>query len=963
MENLNKEQLEAVTHKDGPLLIVAGAGTGKTTVLINRLLYLITEKKVDPDKILLTTFTEKGAGELVKRADVALPLGYVDLWINTFHSFCERILREHALDIGIDSGFKLVNQTDQWILIKKNLDKFNLDYYRPLGNPNKFIHELIKHFSRLKDEDISPKEYLEYAKNLKNNTDEVDVDEVSRIIELANAYHIYNQLLLDNGYLDFGDLIVYTLQLFKTRKNILEQYRSKFEYIMVDEFQDTNWAQYELIKMLAAPKNNLIVVGDDDQAIYRFRGASMSNIMQFKDDYKNADEIVLINNYRSGQNILDHAYTFIQKNNPNRLEEKLKINKQLKSHSKEKGEVDYIFYNTVESETANIAKKILTSKKQNKYDWKDFVVLVRANDTADRFVKEFSRQNIPNVFVSLKGLYYKPIILDMIAYLRLLDNYHESSALFRVLDMDIFNVRQLDIVNMNKLARYKSWSLFETLLKNNLVKDLNENSRKGIEKLLKLLRDHTILVKTTKTSNVFVKFIYDSGVLSGLDRDKDREIFSYLNQFYIKIKKLEENNPDMKLKEFIETIDMELNAGETGGLRLEYDDSDVVKVMTVHAAKGLEFKEVFLVDLVDKKFPTINRSEKIKIPDAIIREKLPEGNEVHTEEERRLFYVAMTRAKESLHLSGARDNGGMREKKISKFIEEAGIEVFDKLDTKLEDKNELERDLDDLQVGKKEKDVDVQIPVQFSFSQLAAYDNCPLQYKFNFVLKIPVPTKNQFLFGRIMHDCLYKFLLPLMDGQNNMQANLLNSKKNKQLPSKKDLLDILKTTWKEDGWESKNDREEYRVKAKKILEDFYTNLKEMDMPDILFLEKKFSFKIKGELLKGAIDRVDRLSDGTLEVIDYKTGNPKEKLTYKEKRQLILYKLVLEELLGQEVSMLSFYYLEDGSKIGFKPAEKDIEKLKQEIVDIIASIKELKFEAKPNMFCKDCDFRGICEFRK
>ena len=232
-------------------------------------------------------------------------------------------------------NFKLLTETEQWILIKKNLDKFNLDYYRPLGNPGKFISELLRHFSRLKDENISPEEYLQYVKECqtgdkkpglnkikKGKKEEVEDDEseddemeINRLQELAGAYQTYNQLLIDNNYLDFGDLIIYTLKLLKTRPNILRYYHQKFRYIMVDEFQDTNWAQYELVKLLSYPENNLLVVGDDDQAIYKFRGASISNIMQFKDDFPDALELVLTENYRSRQEILDKAYHFIQHNN------------------------------------------------------------------------------------------------------------------------------------------------------------------------------------------------------------------------------------------------------------------------------------------------------------------------------------------------------------------------------------------------------------------------------------------------------------------------------------------------------------------------------------------------------------------------------------------------------------------------------------------------------------------------
>ncbi|MFH1837877.1 MAG: UvrD-helicase domain-containing protein [Candidatus Kuenenbacteria bacterium] len=345
LENLNEEQRKAVICKNGPLLIVAGAGTGKTTVITTKIAWLILFNEIKSEEILALTFTDKATEEMEERVCQLLPYGYVDLWVSTFHSFAERVLKQHAIDIGLPDNFKLLNQAEQNFLIRRNFDRFNLDYYRPLGNPTKFIQAMIKHFSRAKDEEIWPEDYLKYAEELKQNLDsaldgeiikrkknseqmdEIQNQEIARINEIANAYHVYQQLLLENSALDFGDLINYTLKLFRKRPQILEKYRKQFKYILIDEFQDTNWAQYELIKLLGAPKNNITVSFDDDQSIYKFRGASISNVMQFKKDYPKAEQIFLIKNYRSKQNILDLAYDFIQLNNPNRLEWQLEKHK------------------------------------------------------------------------------------------------------------------------------------------------------------------------------------------------------------------------------------------------------------------------------------------------------------------------------------------------------------------------------------------------------------------------------------------------------------------------------------------------------------------------------------------------------------------------------------------------------------------------------------------------------------
>lgn len=1031
---LNSKQQRAVCHEQGPLLIIAGAGTGKTSVLVSRLAYLVEQAKVSSNEVLLLTFTEKAASEMEERAQQILPYGCLDLWISTFHSFGERILRESGLDIGLSANFKLLSETDQWILIKKNLSRFQLDYYRPLGNPSKFISELIKHFSRLKDENISAVDYLDYVENLeasrgaslsgdssqsgkkiklKNKVvkktlskkqipsfsdaeTEGEKLEIERTRELAAAYHTYNQLLLENNFLDFGDLILYTLKLLTERPNLRQLYRQKFKYIMVDEFQDTNWAQYELVKILAAPTNNLVVVGDDDQAIYKFRGASLSNIMQFKDDYPEAAEVVLLENYRSRQEILDCAYRLIQHNNPERLEVKLNLDKHLVAKGALVQEefpepaVQYFNFDSRTAEISYVGQKIEDlyreeSKSSSTFSWSDFAILVRANETAEAYVKELSRRGIPNLFMSWRGLYYKPIILDVLAYFRLLDNYHESSALFRVLSMDIFKVEHADLITINKMAARKVWSLYEALKNIKVIHGLSAKSVANASKLLKLLDEQSRLVASSKTSKLFLNFAYDSGLLKNLDRDRDLEIFSYLNQFYQKIKSMEEMEADLSLADCLEAINLELEAGETGALKLDFADSDAVKIMTVHGAKGLEFKYVFVVGLVDKRFPTISRSEKISLPDALVREQIDQKREragIHLAEERRLFYVALTRARVGLYLTGAKDYGGVREKKPSRFIEEAGLVNALMPEIVLSEKNEFLRDVHYMNAKElamsraPSSELDsYPVPDKFSFSQLAAYSVCPLQYKFAFILKVPVPRdKASLIFGRVLHNVLYNFLLPLLHGgQGDLfaeSARLVTDPINKGMPDKKVLalisesriMELYQEFWQNDGYTSQEERAAYKIKGQRILKDFLATHQASSHPKIMFLEKKFSFKLGADIIKGTIDRVDKLADGSLEIIDYKTGASKDKLEFKDKRQLILYQLFLEEFLRTKVSLLSYYYLEDGRKRSFVATDKDFVKLKDEVVAQIAAIKMGSFEPTPGDMCRYCDFRNICEFR-
>lgn len=980
LEKLNKEQLSAVKHEKGPLLVVAGAGTGKTTVLINRLAYLILEKKVKTDEVFLATFTEKAASEMLERADKILPYGYVDLWINTFHGFGEKILREHALEIGLSPDFKLLDETSQWIFIKKNLSNFKLDYYAPASNPNKFIKELLKHFSRLKDENISAEQYLNYCltkerKMAKDkNLEEEDALELKKIKELAEAFSVYNKLMIEGNNLDFADLINLTIKLFKERPNILRVYQNKFKYLMLDEFQDTNFSQYELIKILAGRENNLMVVGDDDQSIYKFRGASISNIMQFKDDYPGAKEIVLSRNYRSRQEILDLAYDFISHNNPNRLEVKLGINKKLKSYSasndsKQEAILAHNFLNESD-EMSFVASKILEIYKQDsECNWMDFAILSRTNDSADKYSKELSRLNIPNHFVSLKGLYYKPIILDIVSYFRLLDNYRESSSLFRVLNMEEFKISYVDLQNIINESKKKYWSLFEALQNAEKIKGVSSDSLPKINKLLNLIEAHSVLARDKKPSYVFIKFVYDSEILKNLNHEKDKQIFSYINQFYQKIKKFEEENENLKLKDFLESLDFELESGDFGRLKNDFADVDTVKVMTVHSAKGLEFKHVFLVDLVDRRFPSDNRSDKIAIPNELIKEKIGSSDNFHIEEERRLFYVALTRAKESLHLTCSKDYGGAREKKPSVFIKESGVNLlssekinFDDLEFFKDLKTINDENVGEFLLAKEE----LKLPSYFSYSQFASFDKCPLQYKYAHLLKVPVPKeKYNLTFGKLIHNALYNFLLPLLDGGNNLQTSLFGENhKKKNTLNEETILSLYEKFWQDDGYESKSIRDDYYLKGKNILINFCKALLSEKLPQVYFLEKDLKYKFNGYTIIGRIDRIDKLQNGKFEIIDYKTGNAKESLNPEDKRQLILYKIMIESVLGLEVEKMSYYYLEANSKLSFEAKEVDVEKALEWLKKNIEEINKKEFLPKPSSFnCSFCDFKDICEFRQ
>jgi len=970
LKDLNEEQVAAVTHKEGPLLIVAGAGTGKTTVITRRLAYLIDRNLAKPNEILAVTFTDKAAQEMEERIDKLLPYGYLDLWISTFHSFCQRILREHGLDIGIPTNFKVLDQTTAWLLVRKNLDKFNLKYYQPLGNPTKFIHALIEHFARCKDQGIYPEDYLNYYSKLSRQTNisEEDKSELERIKEVAQAYQMYQKILLDNNSLDFGDLINYCLKLFKTRPKILQQYRDQFKYILVDEFQDTNWAQYELVKLLAHPRRNITVTGDDDQAIYRWRGASFNNVIRFKEDFPEAKEVILVKNYRSCQNILDLAYKFIQLNNPNRLEYQLnqdkelleeaekkginlrtfkKISKRLLAQTNEAGLIEYLHFTSLEEEVRGVVDKIEQLLEEGKaQSLSDFAILVRSNDAAKPFENELERRNLPYQFLASKGLYSQPVILDVISYFKLLDNYHESPAVFRILSSPFVNLPSEDIVKIVDFAKRKTLSLYEALKYHLDIQGLQETTRKKIDSLLKMVEEHTKLAQTQNTSTVFLRFLNDSGYLKYLVNNNKTKEINFLNQFYKKIKQFEETQLELGVSAFLEVLNMEIESGEAGSLEFDIEAGpDMVKIMTIHSAKGLEFPFVFLVNLVDKRFPTIERRDPIEIPKDLIRDIVPSGD-VHLQEERRLFYVGMTRAKKGLFFTSADDYGGLRPKKPSRFLYELGI---------VEDQKPIEQkalfEIPKFHIPSKK--IKFPLPPYFSYTQLAAFEKCPLQYKFAFILKIPRAGSATLSFGKTMHNTLFKFV----------RQSLINNKL-----SLKDLLKIYDEEWIDEWYETKAQKERYYQLGKDSLKIFLAKF-QAKKPKIKIIENtpalelNFNFKLKDYTIKGQIDRIDELKGKEVEIIDYKTGKAKEKLSKEDREQLLIYQIAAEKVLNLVPRKLTYYYLDEGKEVSFEPSLQEKEDFQERLLQSIEKIKKSNFEPTPGYYCKFCDFKHICEFRQ
>ena len=531
-----------------------------------------------------------------------------------------------------------------------------------------------------------------------------------------------------------------------------------------------------------------------------------------------------------------------------------------------------------------------------------------------------------------------------------------------MLNWKIYDIDPRSITKINYLARKKTLSMYEALRRSSMELKFPTETYGKIEKILKIIDQGTVLARDKSVSQVVLNLFKNSGIGKSLTSGDDkysRDSLKYINNFYKIIQEFEKSFDDKSVKNFLEQIEMEMEAGDSGSMTFDVDEGpELVKIMTIHGAKGLEFKYVFLVNLVDKRFPTTRRSEPIDIPDELIKEIIPQGD-VHLQEERRLFYVGMTRAKHGLFFTSALDYGGARKKKMSRFLSEINMDK-ERMEDKKE-KDEIPAIQEALvETGKYEEAV----PTRFSFTQLKAYESCPWQYKLAHVYRVPITGKPSFSFGKTMHSTLQKFFTEKLQREEKLQGDLFDKKiktDENKLPTINELYEMYDKSWVDDWYEDKKQKEDYMKKGKESLVGFYEKIEE-EIPDVKFLEKGFNFKIDDSSIRGTMDRVDALNDGTLEIIDYKTGSLKKE-KYIEKDQLLIYQMAASQLFDQKVSKLTFYYLNENKAVTFLGTDKEIDKQKIKIQEIMTGIKKANFKAKPSKFtCGYCDFKEICEHR-
>lgn len=638
-DTLNAEQKEAVLHTEGPLLILAGAGSGKTRVLTHRIAYLIEEKGVNPWNILAITFTNKAAGEMRERVDKIVGFGSESIWVSTFHSMCVRILRRYIDRLGYDTNFTIYDTDDQKTLMKDVCKMLQID--TKVYKERMFLGEI----SSAKDELITPEEYElnaagDYVKG-----------------KIAQVYKEYEKQLRANNALDFDDLLLKTVQLFQTQADVLDYYQERCRYIMVDEYQDTNTVQFQLIRILAEKYKNLCVVGDDDQSIYKFRGANIHNILNFEKVFDNCKVIKLEKNYRSTSNILNAANAVIR-HNTGRKE------KTLWTDNEEGEKIGFRQFDTAFDEAEYIVDDIRKGCANKGFTYSDNAVLYRTNAQSRMFEEKFVTANIPYKIIGGVNFYARREIKDLLSYLKTIDNGKDDLAVRRIINVPKRSIGLTTVNRVQENALERGISFYDALCSADLIDNIGRSLSK-IDSFVALIEHFKERSEKISLSQLMEEIIEMTGYIDALEAENEIEAqtrIENIEELKNKIVAYEESCEDEKptLSGFLEEVALVADVDTLD------ENSDYVVLMTLHSAKGLEFPNVYLAGMEDGLFPsymTITADDPMEI-----------------EEERRLCYVGITRAKKHLTMTSARRrmvHGETQYNKLSRFLKEIPLDLLD----------------------------------------------------------------------------------------------------------------------------------------------------------------------------------------------------------------------------------------------------------------------------------------------
>ena len=967
LTNLSDEQREAVTDSGRPLMIVAGAGTGKTRVLASRIVWLVLTGKARPEEVLALTFTDKAAQEMSERLDQALPQGQRGVEVGTFHALCDRLLRRHALEIGMDSDFAVLSSAQARLLLRESLFALPLERYRPRQDPLSYLGALARHFDKAKNEGVRVADYLAWlarlGESLQGSDDAAAWDRYHRQNELAQSYRVYQELLEARGYLDFGDQLLKTLELLQQSPHLLRSLRQRYRFILVDEFQDTNRTQFELVKLLAGEGANLTVVGDDDQAIYSFRGASLANVLAFETTFPGAHLLVLRQNYRSLQAILDVAYTSITHNNPRRLEVQHGLDKRLRAARKDLtmvGEeaVEVRTFATASDEADAVAERIEELLGQG-LDYSDCAILVRNNRDANVYLTALDARRIAYRFQGSHGLYERPEVRLLLAFAKLISNPLDSVSCHHLAASPLFGLGTMKLLSLNAYARNHSIPLWEALVEHrDLTPEegvrLEPEERQRLGAFLGCLEDMAERLLELAPRAFLHAFLVRSGWMARLAADRSPAVVAEarnLARFFDIARAHEALFPQDRLPQLVEHLELLRQTGDSPPTVESDVETSAVSITTIHGSKGLEFPVVFLVGLNGRRFPSWRREDQLEFPRELMSAPSALPEEDHVAEERRLFYVALTRAQRMLWLSMAFDEGSKRSQQVSPFLREA---LADRpVDFRPQRRSPVEELMRHAAPPSPDQDLSMPTlpadrPLRLSWRKLDLYWTCPRKYFYQDVLQLASPPTHQVSYGQALHEAVNSILLLKMQG---VRASL------------EEVQAAFRTRWKRVGYLNAEHRESDLRRGLQAIARFWEA--EQTRPTPRFVERDFRVHMgDNNWLFGRWDRVDEV-DGRWSITDYKTtevaNQEQADQKARDSKQLVIYAMALEGTVGQLPEEVSLEFL--GSELSGHalPEERDFSRLRGDIRRAARGIRERDYTATPGYkICQHCAFSTYCD---